>query len=71
VQQIVDSKMASGQYESEDDLLRHALQALDAEAEELRAIEAALQEWRSGDPGVPLAAAFDEVRSGHNRPSEP
>ena len=62
VKQLIDARMASGQYRSEDDLLRDALDALTAESEELDAIQAALAEWRAGDQGVPLDEAFELVR---------
>lgn len=45
--------MASGKYAYEDELLQDALQTLAAESEELEAIQAAIDEWDAGDPGVP------------------
>ncbi len=65
VKRLVESRMASGNYASEDELLRDALEALSVEAEELEAIEAAVSEWHAGDSGLPLADAFDEVRRQH------
>jgi Arc/MetJ-type ribon-helix-helix transcriptional regulator len=65
VKQLVDTRMASGKYATEDDVLRDALDALSAESHELDAIQAAIAEWRAGDPGVPLAEAFDTVRRRH------
>ena len=58
--------MASGKYATEDELLRDALEALDAEAIELEAIQATITEWHAGDPGVPLNDAFDQIRRRHN-----
>jgi Arc/MetJ-type ribon-helix-helix transcriptional regulator len=62
VQRLVETRMASGKYASEDELLRDALEALAAESEELQAIQDAIAEWRGGDPGVSLGEAFDIVR---------
>jgi Arc/MetJ-type ribon-helix-helix transcriptional regulator len=69
VQRLVETRMASGKYASEDELLRDALEALAAESEELQAIQDALTEWRGGDPGVPLVDAFDSVRNRTNGPA--
>ena len=62
VKRLVESEMASGKYATEDDLLRDALDALSSESTEIEAIESAIAEWRAGDPGAPLADAFDDVR---------
>ena len=63
VQQLVRERMATGQYASEDDLLREALQALSAEEEDLRAIQEAVAELQAGDEGTPLDEAFASIRS--------
>ena len=70
VKLLIDSRMASGKYATEDELLRDALDALDAEATELEAIQAAITDWRAGDPGVPLDEAFDQIRHRHNIPTD-
>jgi Arc/MetJ-type ribon-helix-helix transcriptional regulator len=71
VQRLVETRMASGKYASEDELLRDALEALAAESEELQAIQDALAEWRGGDRGVPLKDGFDIVRHrGNGRAGE-
>jgi len=57
--------MASGKYASEDELLRCAIGALVEEEQDLDAVRKALNEWRAGDPGVPLDDAFDAVRGRH------
>ena len=54
--------MASGKYALDDELLRDALEALNAESVEFEAIHAAITEWRAGDPDVPLNDAFDQIR---------
>lgn len=70
VKQLIESRMASGKYATEDELLRDALEALAAEATELDAIQSAITDWRAGDPGIPLQDAFDQVRLRHNVPTE-
>jgi Arc/MetJ-type ribon-helix-helix transcriptional regulator len=70
VKRLVDSRMASGNYACEDELLRDALEAFCTEADELEAIKAAVSEWQAGDSGLPLADAFDEVRRQFGTPTE-
>lgn len=65
VSELVQERMASGFYESEDDLLRHALQALAEEEEDLAAVKEAIAGFEAGDEGIPLNEAFDEVRRKH------
>ena len=62
VRQLVESRLASGNYGSEDDVLRDALRALEEEDEDLTAVREALSEWHQGDQDIPLAEAFDRVR---------
>jgi len=62
VDEKVREKMASGKYASEDELLRDALEALDVEDEEIKAIQASLTELEQGDPGVLLDEAFGVIR---------
>lgn len=62
VDEKVREKMASGKYASEDELLRDALEALDVEDEEIKAIQASLTELEQGDPGVLLDEAFSVIR---------
>ena len=68
IQQVVGSRMASGEYGSEDDLLRHALRALEQQEEDLAAVKEAVAEWRAGDEGVPLDEAFASLRTKHRLP---
>ena len=65
IQQLIGEQMASGQFSSEDELLREALRALTEEAEDLAAVRAAVADWRSADDGVPLDDAFAELRKRH------
>ena len=62
LREIVAARLASGQYSTEDDLLRDALRALEEEDEDSAAMRDAISECRAGDRGAPLAEAFDEVR---------
>jgi putative addiction module CopG family antidote len=62
VQRMLDVWLSSGQYATEDDVLREALRALNEEHEDLEAVREAVAEWRAGDAGIPVADAFDEVR---------
>lgn len=63
VQQMVAAMLASGRYESEEEVLRNALRALVEQDEDLDAVREALSEWKDGDPGMPLAEAFEAIRS--------
>jgi putative addiction module CopG family antidote len=62
LKQLVEQQMASGRYQSEDELIRDALDALSAESAEAQAIQAAIDDWRAGDEGLPLDEAFALVR---------
>jgi putative addiction module CopG family antidote len=62
VDQLVRSRMATGNYRSEDELLRCALEALAEQEDDLQAIQEALAELEADDPGLPLEEAFREVR---------
>ena len=62
VQQLVSDQLATGHYVTADDVLRDALCALGAEADDLAAVRAAVAEMQAGDVGVPLDEVFDEVR---------
>ncbi len=61
VRLLVDLQLASGAYQSEDQLLREALRSLSAQGDDLAALEEAISELES-DSGQPLAEAFAEVR---------
>ena len=61
VRQLVDHQLASGGYQSEDQLLREALRSLSAQDDDLAALEEAISEL-DFDSGQPLAEAFAEVR---------
>ena len=63
VQKLIADQLASGQYADEDDVLRNALQTLRDAADDVGAVQAAIDEWQSGDQGLPLDEAFDQVKA--------
>jgi Arc/MetJ-type ribon-helix-helix transcriptional regulator len=65
IQELIHERMASGQYSSEDELLREALCSLREEAEDVAAVQQAIDDWRGGDEGVPVDEAFDALRKKH------
>ncbi len=66
VQQLIQKKMASGKYDSEDELVREALESLDAEDEELHAIQDSLDDLDRGEEGLPLDEVFANLRAKHS-----
>ena len=70
VDQLIRQQMATGQYDSEDQLLVDALNSLQSEREELSAIQASIESLDRGEPGYPLQEAFDILRQQHNIPSD-
>jgi putative addiction module CopG family antidote len=69
LQELIAARLATGLYSTEDEVLREALRALSEQDEDLAAVQDAISEWRAGDMGTPLAAAFDEIR--RTRDGEP
>jgi putative addiction module CopG family antidote len=70
VQRLVREQMASGKYQSEDDVLREALESLSAAEADLGAIRLALAELEAGDPGVELDEAINLIRAKHRTASD-
>lgn len=66
VEALVAKQVASGRYRTEEDVLRSALEALTEADEDLAAVQEALKEWRTGDPGVPLDEAIRTIRTRHS-----
>ncbi len=62
VEEMVARQIASGRYRSDDEVLRSALQALEDVDDDYVAIQKAVDGWRRGEPGTPLADAFRQVR---------
>ncbi|MBI1313583.1 hypothetical protein GC176_20010 [bacterium] len=70
IDQQVKDRLSTGRYHSEDDVLRAALTALGEADADLAAIEAAIDEWKSGDEGLPVDEAFAEIRRGQQQSSQ-
>jgi putative addiction module CopG family antidote len=60
---LIDERLATGSYASQEELLRDALRALAEEEEDLRAVKEAVAEMMVGDAGVTLDEAFASVRA--------
>lgn len=71
VQQLVHDQLASGQYSSEDDVLRTALHSLIRDEEDLAAIQEAINEMGKGNERIPLDEAFATIRAKHSNPQSP
>jgi antitoxin ParD1/3/4 len=65
IEQLIRDKMTSGKYASEDEVLRDALQSLDAKDEELRAIKEGIDSVERGEEDVSVEVAFPELRAHH------
>lgn len=63
---LIQAQMASGNYQSQDDLFRVALAHLAEQNEEVRAINESLDLLDAGDRGVALDEAFECIRMKHN-----
>lgn len=62
VEELVVEYLATGQFESGDDVLRQAMQAFQELDQDLAAVREAIDELKNGDSGVPLDEAFQQVR---------
>lgn len=67
VESLVAHQMSTGHYQTEDDVLRAALEALTQQDEDLAAVQAAVDEWQQGDLGVPLDEAVRLIRGSATR----
>ncbi len=70
VEELVKRRLAAGNYKSEAEVLRDALEALRLEDQELRAIDEALDDVENGDQGVSLDEAFSSLREKFNIPAD-
>lgn len=70
IEALIQSQMATGNYQSQEDLFRVALEQLADSDRELHAIEESLDLLDAGDPGLPLADAFASIRAKHAIPSD-
>ena len=66
---LLQKQLATGDYATEEDVLLAALQSLDSQNEEWAAVNEALQTLDSGNPGLSLDEAVQEVRRRNNVPS--
>ena len=62
VEERVRSRMATGRYASEDDVLRDALDTLDTLEADAREVQVAIDAVKEGDAPVRLDQAFDALR---------
>lgn len=62
VETRVQTRMATGRYASEDEVLRDALDTLDTVEAEAREVQVAIDAVKNGDAPVPLDEAFDALR---------
>ncbi len=63
VETLVAHQMSTGRYQTEDDVLRSALEALTQQDGDLAAVQAAVDEWRQGDTGLPLDEVMRSIRT--------
>ena len=61
LQHLVNQQMATGHYNSEDDLLREALLALEEDDSDLIALREAVADYEAGDRGMPLDEVFSKI----------
>lgn len=62
LQQFVELRVASGQYASEEELLRAAFRALSEAEDDLVAVQEAVERFQNGERGAPLAEAMERIR---------
>lgn len=70
VRQLIERQLATGRYQSEDEVLEAALQRLDDELDDWPAVKIAIEALDGGDNGVSLEDAFQQVRHRQAMPSE-
>jgi len=62
VQAAIEAKVSSGQSTDEEAVLREAMASLNEFDEDAAKLQTAIQDWRSGDAGLPLDQAAELVR---------
>ncbi len=70
VSELIEKQLATGRYQSEDEVLEAALQRLDDDLDDWPAVKIAIEALDAGDNGLSLDDAFQEVRRRHSVPSE-
>lgn len=63
VQDLIAAQLATGRYQSEEDVLREALRGLQEASDNAAAVQDAIDAWREGDDGLPMDQAFDLIRN--------
>jgi putative addiction module CopG family antidote len=65
VHQLVQDRLATGNYSSEEEVLRVALRSLaDEESDDLRAIQEAIDQAKAGAEELSMAEVADRIRRG-------
>ncbi len=64
VQQLVQDRLATGNYNSAEEVLRAALLSLAEEDEDLRAIQEAIDEARTGAEELSMEEVANRIRGG-------
>lgn len=59
-------RLSTGQYATEDDVLREALRALRRQDQDVAAVNEAIEEMEAGDRGKPFDEFVREFRAKHN-----
>ena len=70
LEEQLKERMASGQYASEDDVLREALRALKRQDEDVAALKEAIADMEAGDRGRSFDEFVDDFRKKHNIPQD-
>ena len=66
----IEEEMATGQYDSEEQLLRDALSALREQREDVTAIQTGIDDWQAGKTR-PIAEVAAEIRQHFGWKSQP
>ncbi len=70
LEEQLKERMATGQYASEDDVLREALRALKRQDEDVAALKEAITDMEAGDRGRSFDEFVDDFRKKHNIPQD-
>jgi len=70
IQERIEAHLAAGHYGSEDEVLRHAMAALEERSADLAAIEAGMRDEQAGRM-TPLAEVDDAMRAKYGIPHHP
>jgi Arc/MetJ-type ribon-helix-helix transcriptional regulator len=70
IEALIQQQIATGQFQTPDQVLRIALEQLAAQEEAIRAIQVSIDALEAGDPGIPVDDAFAAIRAKYNIPSD-